>query len=61
MLNHLVKYFTGSDQDKEDMVHMLGEMFNSLLKIVVNDSDEITPEIRKELIRIRLLHKLLRA
>ena len=48
-LNHLVKYFTGSDQDKEDMVHMLGEMFNSLLKIVVNDSDEITPEIRKEL------------
>jgi hypothetical protein len=28
---------------------MLGEMFNSLLKIVVNDSDEITPEIRKEL------------
>jgi hypothetical protein len=31
------------------MVSILGEMFNALLKLVVDDSDTITPEIRKGL------------
>jgi hypothetical protein len=48
-LNRLVKFFTGSERDKEDMVSILGEMFNALLKLVVDDSDTITPEIRKGL------------
>jgi hypothetical protein len=48
-LNRLVKYFTGSEKDEEDMVSILGEMFNALLKLVVDDSDTITPEIRKGL------------
>jgi hypothetical protein len=43
------EYFTGSEKDQESMTHILGEMFNALLKLVLDGSDQITPEIRKGL------------
>ena len=48
-LNRVSEYFTGSEKDQESMTHILGEMFNALLKLVLDGSDQITPEIRKGL------------
>lgn len=50
VINRMSEYFTGSDKDKDKMVHILGEMFNALLKLVVDGSDKITPEIRQSLL-----------